>query len=97
MCSYRATTSLGSQRHSGLAHVTEVLRWMHPGSLRRAGQDGDGEFPFLAREHPERMQFCLRTGDEPVKSLWVRIMDQTNMSVCHRASDQEDVDEALFR
>ena len=97
VCSYRATTSLGSQRHSGLAHTTGVLQQMHPGPLGRAGQDGDGELPFLAREHPECTEFCLGTGDDPVKSSWVRIIEQTNTRVCHRPPDQEDVDEALFR
>lgn len=74
--------------------MTEALRWMHPGPLGRAG---DEELLFLARKHPECMEFCLGTGGEPVKRLWVRISEQTNISVYHSPPDQEDVDEALLR
>lgn len=49
MQSYRAMTSLGSQRYSGLTHMTRVLRWMHPGLLGRTCQDDDGELPFLEK------------------------------------------------
>lgn len=32
-----------------------------------------------------------------ISQSWVRIIEQTNMKVCHRPPDQEDEDEALFR
>jgi len=69
VCRYRTITSLGAHRHSGLAPMTGVLQWIHPDPLRGAGQDGDQELPFLAREHPEHMEFCLGTGDEPSHKL----------------------------
>lgn len=54
---------------------------MLPGPLGRAS---DRELPFLAREYPECMEFWLGTGDEPLKTLWVRITritEHTNTSV----------------
>lgn len=50
----------------------------------------------------EFIELCLGTGQEPGKSLRVKISRQTNMGttvvgICYRLPDQEDIDDAFFR
>ena len=50
MCSFEAMTSLGSQRHGGIAHRTGVLQWMDKGFLGRTAWEGEeGSCPLCER------------------------------------------------
>lgn len=48
------------------------------------------------------MGLCLGTGQDSVKSLWVKISGQTDMDggvvgICYRFLDQENTDESAFK
>lgn len=67
----------------------------------RLGKQGGG-FVLYLKEQKGYMELCLVIGEEPDKSLWVRITTLINkrtivVGVCFRSPDQVEVDEAFFR
>jgi len=84
--------SLGSQRHSEIAHTNEMLQRMDTDSLGSPGQEGkEGKLPLQYNQW-EHMELCLRMDDQPAERLQVGIRGQTNMDdvvvdVCYRRSD----------
>lgn len=60
-----------------------------------------GRVAIYVREYLGCMELCLRMGEEPAESLWMRIKEQNSMGdivvgVCYRLPDQEgEADEAF--
>jgi len=73
-----------------------LLQWKDIGSLARTSNKGKemGVNTLYVREQLKCMELCLRIDDESMKSLWVRIKDQTSTGdivagTCYGPSDQK--------